>query len=115
MGKWKTWLGIVISVVAIAWAARGVEWSEVLPALADAVFDVEPGNLSDIIETEDGFYLVQVHGKETRELEEATRLRLATSMFNERLEEAATQHELQNLVTVEQAQRIADHLRSSGG
>ena len=36
MGKWKTWLGIVISVAAIAWAARGVEWSEVLPALADA-------------------------------------------------------------------------------
>jgi uncharacterized protein (TIRG00374 family) len=36
MGKWKTWLGVAISVVAIAWAARGVEWSEVLPALADA-------------------------------------------------------------------------------
>lgn len=36
MGKWKTWLGIAISVAAIAWAGRGVEWSEVLPALADA-------------------------------------------------------------------------------
>lgn len=36
MGKWKTWLGVAISVAAIAWAARGVEWSEVLPALADA-------------------------------------------------------------------------------
>lgn len=36
MGKWKTWLGIAISIAAIAWAARGVEWSEVWPALARA-------------------------------------------------------------------------------
>ena len=36
MGKWKTWLGVAVSIAAIAWAARGVEWSEVLPALADA-------------------------------------------------------------------------------
>jgi hypothetical protein len=36
MGKWKTWLGVAISAAAIAWAARGVEWSEVIPALADA-------------------------------------------------------------------------------
>lgn len=36
MGKWKTWLGIAISVAAIAWAAQGVEWGEVGPALARA-------------------------------------------------------------------------------
>lgn len=36
MWKWKTWLGIAISIAAIAWAARGVEWSEVWPALVRA-------------------------------------------------------------------------------
>lgn len=36
MGKWKTWLGITISIAAIAVAVRGVEWSEVWPALARA-------------------------------------------------------------------------------
>jgi parvulin-like peptidyl-prolyl isomerase len=86
-----------------------------VPDIADAVFAVEPGTTSDVIETEDGFYIVMVDGKEVRELEEATRTRLATSMFNERLEEASNQYDLQNLVTVEQAQRIADHLRGSGG
>lgn len=36
MGNWKTWLGIAVSIAAIAWAARGVEWNEVWPALARA-------------------------------------------------------------------------------
>ncbi|MGH7558124.1 MAG: lysylphosphatidylglycerol synthase transmembrane domain-containing protein [Gemmatimonadota bacterium] len=36
MGKWKTWLGIAVSITAIAIAVRGVEWSEVWPALARA-------------------------------------------------------------------------------
>ena len=36
MKRWKAWVGIGVSVAAIAWAMRGVEWSLVGPALADA-------------------------------------------------------------------------------
>ena len=34
--RWKAWVGVAVSVAAIAWAMRGVEWSLVGPALADA-------------------------------------------------------------------------------
>ena len=36
MSRWKTWIGIAISVAAIWWAMRGVEWALVWPALAGA-------------------------------------------------------------------------------
>lgn len=35
-GRWKAWLGVAISVAAIAYAARGVEWGDVGTALAEA-------------------------------------------------------------------------------
>lgn len=36
MSRWKTWVGIAISVAAIWWAVRGVEWGLVWPALQAA-------------------------------------------------------------------------------
>jgi uncharacterized protein (TIRG00374 family) len=36
MSRWKTWVGIAISVAAIWWAVRGVEWGSVGPALRSA-------------------------------------------------------------------------------
>lgn len=36
MRRWKTWLGLAISIAAIAWAVRGVEWSAVGRALREA-------------------------------------------------------------------------------
>lgn len=36
MKRWKTWVGVAISVIAIFYAARGVEWREVGEALAEA-------------------------------------------------------------------------------
>jgi len=36
MSRWKTWVGIAISVAAIWWAMRGVEWGLVWPALRAA-------------------------------------------------------------------------------
>jgi parvulin-like peptidyl-prolyl isomerase len=83
--------------------------------LAAAAFAQEPGTVSDVIETEDGFYIVKVDGKEVRELEEATRTRYGQTLFNDRLEAASTEFELQNLVTIEQAQRIAGRIQSPGG
>ena len=36
MSRWKTWVGIAISVAAIWWAMQGVEWSAVGEALQEA-------------------------------------------------------------------------------
>jgi parvulin-like peptidyl-prolyl isomerase len=83
--------------------------------LAEAAFAQEPGTVSNVIETEDGFYIVRVAGKEVRTLDEATKTRYATTLFNDRLEAASEQYELQNLVTIEQAQRIANRIQSAGG
>lgn len=83
--------------------------------LAETAFAQEPGTISDVIEAEDGFYIVKVDGKEVRELAETTRTRLARTLFSDRLEEASNQYEVQNLVTIEQAQRIASRLQSPGG
>ena len=82
--------------------------------LAEAVFEQEPGTLSSVIETEQAFYVARVDGKETRELSEEVQADLTEQIFNERLEAEAEKHDLTVTVTVEQAQRIADHLRSSG-
>ena len=95
----------------LGWTPREL----LVPDLADAVFELEPGTTGEVIETEDGFYVVKVDGKESRELEDTTKTRLARTLFNERLEEASNQYEMENLVTIEHAQRIADHLRGSGG
>jgi parvulin-like peptidyl-prolyl isomerase len=83
--------------------------------VADAAFAQEPGTVSNVIETEDGFYILRVAGKEVRAFDDATKARYATTLFNDRLEAASEQYELQNLVTVEQAQRIASRIQSPGG
>jgi uncharacterized protein (TIRG00374 family) len=36
VSRWKTWVGILVSALAIWWAMRGVEWSLVWPALRAA-------------------------------------------------------------------------------
>ncbi|MBW3660868.1 MAG: flippase-like domain-containing protein [Gemmatimonadetes bacterium] len=36
MNRWKTWVGVAISLAAIWWAVQGVEWREVGEALRDA-------------------------------------------------------------------------------
>lgn len=36
MSRWKTWVGILVSALAIWWAMRGVEWALVWPALRAA-------------------------------------------------------------------------------
>ena len=33
MSRWKTWVGVLVSALAIWWAMRGVEWGLVWPAL----------------------------------------------------------------------------------
>ncbi len=92
---------------ALGWTPKDL----LVDQLADAAFSQEIGALSDIIETDNGFYIIRVDGKETRELEETTKVRLARSKFADRLQAATDQYEIQNLVTVGQAQRIADHLQ----
>ena len=34
--RWKTWVGVAVSVAAVAWAARGVDWTAFRTALAGA-------------------------------------------------------------------------------
>jgi peptidyl-prolyl cis-trans isomerase D len=83
--------------------------------LREPVFALEVGVLSEVIETEDGFFIVRVNGKEVRPVDEATASNLARTYFAERLEAASEQYTLENLVTVGQAQRLTSSIRVPGG
>ena len=96
---------------ALGWTPRDL----LVDDLADAAFAVEPDTLSEVIETERGFYILKVDGKEMRAVDEVTASNLARTSFARRLEAASEQYELQNLVTVGQAQRIAGHIQVPGG
>lgn len=83
--------------------------------LAEPVFALQPDQVSDVIPTANGFYIVKVGGKETRPVDEGMRSNLARTEFGKRLEAASEEYTLENLVTVEQAQRIANHIQVPGG
>ncbi len=95
----------------LGWTPRDL----LIEELAEPAFQVEVGELSDVIETERGFYVIRVDGRETRELDEEMKQSLVRTYFGDRLEAASEQYEIQNLLTIEQAQRIANQLRVSGG
>ena len=83
--------------------------------LAEPVFALEADSVSDVIETENGFYVVKINGKEMRAVDDGMKSNLARTEFGKRLEAASEEYELQNLVTVEQAQRIANQIQVPGG
>ena len=95
----------------LGWTPRDL----LIEELAEPAFQVEVGELSDVIETERGFYVIRVDGRETRELDEEMKQSLVRTYFGDRLEAASEQYEIQNLLTIEQAQRIANQLQVSGG
>ena len=96
---------------AIGWTPHDL----LVAPLADDAFNLEVGKLSDVIQTDNGYYLLRIDGKETRQLEDTTKLSLAKAYFGDKLEAASNTYELQNLVTVGQAQRIASHLQQVSG
>jgi parvulin-like peptidyl-prolyl isomerase len=96
---------------AIGWTPHDL----LVNPLADAAFNQEIGKVSDVIETDNGFYIIRIDGKETRQLEDTTKLSLTKAYFGDKLEAASNTYELQNLVTVGQAQRIASHLQQASG
>jgi parvulin-like peptidyl-prolyl isomerase len=107
-----------VSIHSTASQGGEVGWTpaELLVAdLAEAAFAQEVGELSEVIETETGFYIILVEGKETREVGELVRNALISTRFGDRLEAASETYELENVLTVEQAQRIANQLEVSGG
>jgi parvulin-like peptidyl-prolyl isomerase len=86
-----------------------------VPELADAAFALEPGSVSDVIESTHGFYVAKSDGKEVRELDDTTKTSLARADFGKRLEDESNKYELQNLLTTQQAQQLANHLQSASG
>jgi parvulin-like peptidyl-prolyl isomerase len=96
---------------ALGWTPRDL----LLDDLAEAVFAVEPDTLSDVIETDRGFYVVRVDGKETRAVDEVMASNLARTYFADRLEAASNQYALENLLTVGQAQRLVGQIEVPGG
>lgn len=83
--------------------------------LAEPVFALEAGQVSEVIETANGFYIVKINGKEVRPVDDGMKSNLARTEFGKRLEAASEEYALENLVTVEQAQRIANHIQVPGG
>ena len=56
--------------------------------VTDTAFDLEVGDYTDVIISQDGFYLIfQVSGHEVRELSESTLQALEQSLFNDWLAE----------------------------
>jgi parvulin-like peptidyl-prolyl isomerase len=93
---------------AAGWVPRGL-----LPQkLEDAAFATN--GRSDIIETEDGFYILDVRGKETREIDENLRERVTQRRFEELLRETQAEAGTDPLLTTGQLQRLAQSLGVTG-
>ena len=89
---------------ALGWVARGL----LDQALEEAAFATT--ERSDIIETENGFYILEVRGKETRQIDDNLRERITQQRFTQVLRETQVDSGTDPLLTTGQLQRLAREL-----
>ncbi len=87
----------------LGWVPRG----GVAKPLEDAAFALEPGGVSEIIETDDGFYLLQSRGKAVRPVDEKARGLVAEQQLTQALRETRTTVGSSTKITESQVRRIA--------
>lgn len=93
----------------VGWATRGMFDTK----LDDAMFAQAVGTTSDIIETDEGFYIVEVRGKETRPVEESVKSAVVNRSYNQMLKASRDELGSEILMTTGQVNRLANHFRSS--
>jgi hypothetical protein len=112
-------LGLVAGAVSIdsssskggevGWVARGSYDSK----LEDAMFSQAVGTTSGIIETDDGFYIVEVRGHETRDTTDDIRNAVGNRAFDVALKDGRDAIGSQITMTTTQVNRLANEFRSS--
>ena len=93
----------------INWVARG----SFAPKLEEAMFAQEVGTTSGIIETDEGFFIVEVRGKETRTVDDPVRNLVVARTFGTALQEARDDIGSEIVMTTAQLQRLASRFSTS--
>lgn len=93
----------------VGWIARGTYNSK----LEDAIFAQAVGTTSGIIETDEGFYIVEVRAHETRETTDQIRTALGNRAFRVALNESRKEIGSEIVMTASQLNRLANKFRSS--
>ncbi len=98
----------------LIWIPRGA-----LPeAVEEIAFSIEIGELSEIIEAPDGFYIIEVRGREVRMVEEDGRNQVVNYTLSVILEEMSERVGSEIMLTSDQLSRLAGSIQasfSSGG
>jgi hypothetical protein len=93
----------------VDWVARGSYESK----LEDAIFSQAVGTISDVIVGDEGFYIVEVRGHETRDTTDEIRNAVASRTFNTDLQEGRDAIGSQITMTTTQVNQLATDFRSS--
>lgn len=93
----------------IGWVARGSFDSK----LEDVMFSQPVDTISGIVETDDGFYIVNVRQKEVRAVDDSVRGPIVSRAFTQKLEGARDEVGSEMLLTTNHVNRLANHFASS--
>lgn len=104
----STFPGAQTNAGDLSWTPRGA-----LPeGVADIAFKMDVGQRSDIIEVKAGFFIVKVNGKETREIDSATKNRIVEQSLSALIKETQDEIGSEITMTTDQVQRLALSLQT---
>jgi parvulin-like peptidyl-prolyl isomerase len=93
----------------VNWVVRGTFDSK----LDDVMFALPIGTISDVVETDEGFYIVEVRAKETRPVTDEVRTAAANHGFTTTMADAREELGSEIVMTASQLNRLATHFSSS--
>lgn len=85
------------------------------PELEAITVDLEPGEVSEPGQTSAGLFIFRAEEREVRELEPADRTEIVARQVGNLLDEALEEHGIENMLTFEQVQRIANQIEVPRG
>lgn len=93
----------------VGWTVRGSYPEEV----ENVMFSLAPGTISDVIESPNGFYIVEVRDKQTLPVEDAARNAVVAYQFQKVMNDGREEFGSQIVMTTGQLTRLTLHFKSS--